>query len=147
MTYQEYISSPSWKAKRDERLALDDYRCRLCDEDGTRYRLEVHHRPNSYKKIPSESVADDLITVCARCHILITSAIRQDRYGQHDLPKLNYVTKQDKDNKSHVEYREVSIEFIRPANHAQRANSRSNKQMGAGDQVDFVKARQNGRGL
>ena len=74
MIYERYIASAAWAAKRAARLALDGGRCRLCDEDGTRYGLEVHHRPSSYALIPNESVEDDLITVCSRCHDPITAA-------------------------------------------------------------------------
>ena len=86
MTYEEYIASSAWAAKREARLVLDGHRCRLCDEDGSRYQLEVHHRPSSYPKIPNESVEDDLITVCSRCHNAITDAVREDRYGRRELP-------------------------------------------------------------
>ena len=82
MTYEEYIASATWAEKRAARLVLDGHRCRLCDEAGTNYRLEVHHRPSSYERIPNESIADDLTTVCARCHDPITEAIRGDRYGR-----------------------------------------------------------------
>jgi hypothetical protein len=69
--YKEYISSKDWDIKRKARLRLDGHKCRLCDEDGSRYKLIVHHRPNSYLKIPKESVENDLITVCSRCHDVI----------------------------------------------------------------------------
>lgn len=88
MTYEAYIASASWASKRAARLALDGQRCRLCDEDGSRYALEVHHRPSSYSRIPNECIERDLITVCARCHEFITASIRADRYGQRPLPDV-----------------------------------------------------------
>ena len=80
--YERYMRSPAWKAKREARLALDGHKCRLCDEDGTRYALQVHHRPESYQRLGKESVENDLITVCERCHDLITNAIREDQIGR-----------------------------------------------------------------
>lgn len=79
MTYREHMQSAAWRKKRLARLKLDGYRCRLCDENGSRFRLEVHHRPNSYAKIPRESVRNDLITLCGRCHTFVTATIRADR--------------------------------------------------------------------
>jgi 5-methylcytosine-specific restriction endonuclease McrA len=92
--YSKYISSETWATKRRARLEIDGYRCRLCDEDGKTYRLEVHHRPSSYSKIPNESVADDLITVCSRCHDHITDSQRRDRYGVKDI-KFEPVPRQE----------------------------------------------------
>ncbi len=71
--YQEYLRSPDWRAKREQRLHMDRYRCRLC---GSRYWLEVHHCPDSYHKIPYESVEEDLITLCHGCHGWIEQRIR-----------------------------------------------------------------------
>jgi DNA polymerase III alpha subunit len=63
--YCDYIASPEWQVKRDARRVLDGNRCRGCDSDE---QLNVHHRPLSYNKIPNESIEDDLITLCRRCH-------------------------------------------------------------------------------
>ncbi len=90
--YATYINSTEWKRKRAARLVLDGYRCRLCDENGSRYPLEVHHRPLSYMNIPNESIEDDLVTVCSRCHEFITNAIREDRYGRLGLAGYGEVT-------------------------------------------------------
>ncbi|MCA9980243.1 MAG: HNH endonuclease, partial [Anaerolineales bacterium] len=80
MNYEEYMRSDAWRQKREKRLEIDGHCCRMCDHDGSLYRLEVHHRPSSYKRIPNESVEDDLTTLCVRCHDLATNAIRGDRY-------------------------------------------------------------------
>ena len=68
MIYNEYMRSDLWlgpEGKRIKRLEIDKYECRLC---GGKDRLEVHHKPESYKRIPNESVEDDLTTLCVPCH-------------------------------------------------------------------------------
>jgi hypothetical protein len=85
MQYEAYLASDSWKKKRAARLRLDGFRCRLCDcaED-----LEVHHRPSSYRRIPNESVSDDLIALCITCHQFVTNRIRGQRYAATRIPLL-----------------------------------------------------------
>lgn len=79
MLYNEYMQSADWRSKRRQRLEMDGHKCRLCDHDGSKWRLEVHHRPSCYAKIPNESPVDDLVTLCARCHHFVTTSIRKDR--------------------------------------------------------------------
>jgi hypothetical protein len=171
MNYEEYIASPEWAAKRKARLELDGHRCRLCDEDGSRYQLEVHHRPTSYAKIPNESIEDDLITVCARCHNAITDAVREDRYGKRVLPEPNIIENNiperfevpnkespqlpiignnvpEREEIAHgLEKDRVQVDIISPADNAQRADGRPNKQVVQINQTDFIKANKNRRGL
>ena len=89
VNYTKYINSQEWKDKRLQRLEIDKYRCRLCDEDGTKFRLEVHHKPSAYVKIPNESVEDDLTTLCVRCHDCITDIQRKDRYDIVNIGELS----------------------------------------------------------
>lgn len=147
MNYTAYIASVQWKEKRIARLEMDGHKCRLCDEDGSRYRLEVHHRPSSYKRIPNESIADDLITVCARCHELITDVIREDRYGRRELPEPEAISIQTREVYHGLANTEIPVDFIGPADSAQRADGRPAQQVVEITQADFVKARQNRRGL
>lgn len=117
---QKYYQSTQWRQKRQERLKLDNHRCRFCDEDGTNYHLEIHHRPSSYAKIPNESVINDLITVCVFCHNIITERIRRRRYEGHKIQiqyKLsNAVERMDKD----VESSKISVEIRMSVNPPQR---------------------------
>ena len=147
--YQDYIGSKIWDKKRKARLEKDGNRCRLCDEDGSRFRLEVHHRPLSYGKIPNESIEDDLITLCARCHDLITSVIREDRYGGRVLePTIINTTIQVRQEIDHgLENSSVSVEFVSPVTVSQRADSRPDQQVVKVDQADFVKAGKDRRRL
>lgn len=60
--YNAYIQSDEWKAKRDQRLALDCNKCQVCgSSDG----LEVHHL--TYRNLGHEEM-NDLITLCHDCH-------------------------------------------------------------------------------
>lgn len=146
--YGAYLASAEWAAKRQARLALDGNRCRLCDEDGTQFHLEVHHRPSSYRLIPDESVQDDLTSVCSRCHDLITTTIRSDHYRKRTLPTIEVITE-------HVSLRleidygmarnSLQISVLGPADTTQRQDSQPPRQMGQGDQTDFIEAHQNRR--
>lgn len=62
MTYESYISSSRWQAKRLERLHHDNFTCVRCGETE---RLHVHHV--SYHRLYDESIGD-LLTLCADCH-------------------------------------------------------------------------------
>lgn len=76
MLYAEYMASSEWRRKRTARLTIDHHRCRLCGATGN---LQVHHNPLSYRLIPSESIEDDLTTVCQRCHVFVTNICRADK--------------------------------------------------------------------
>lgn len=78
MKYGQYIASPAWREKRQQRLNLDGYRCVVCKGDGSEYQLEVHHI--TYEHFGDEDVLHDLITVCSRCHTLFTEVQRRDKY-------------------------------------------------------------------
>lgn len=71
--YQEYLSSPAWRQKRELRLRMDNGACQArlwcCTEMAT----EVHHL--TYRHIGNEPLFD-LRSVCSACHREIT---RMDR--------------------------------------------------------------------
>ena len=60
--YYEYMNSPEWKAKREERLKHDKYQCQLCH---TAKNLVVHHV--TYDRLGHEDLSD-LVTLCKKCH-------------------------------------------------------------------------------
>ena len=84
----------AWMTDQNARTAClerDDYECQLsklfgiahlsgkpCSKD-----LEVHHV--TYKRYGSERV-EDLVTVCTRCHDILTDAIRRERYSTRLTP-------------------------------------------------------------
>lgn len=147
MTYEEYMKSESWAVKRVQRLSIDDHRCRMCDHDGSSYRLEVHHRPSSYGRIPDESVEHDLTVLCSRCHELITSAIREDRYGLRMLPvgAIESAIHVRQEISYGMANSEIQIDIRLSATDAQRGNGESAQQVGEVDETDFVQARQDRR--
>ncbi len=60
--YNEYLNSPYWKAKREQRLKIDNYKCVDCESPNN---LQVHHK--TYVRLRHE-LMDDLVTLCERCH-------------------------------------------------------------------------------
>ena len=44
MPYEEYLRSPHWKRKREERLRTMGYRCQICNRSASETQLDVHHR-------------------------------------------------------------------------------------------------------
>ena len=65
--WRQYLSSPAWKTKRDQRMALDQYTCRAC---GAHDGLTVHHI--TYDRLEQEDM-NDLTTFCRGCHRSITN--------------------------------------------------------------------------
>jgi 5-methylcytosine-specific restriction endonuclease McrA len=116
--YTVYLSSKSWQQKRIQRLQIDRKECRTC---GSQERLEIHHKPAAYPKIPNESVNDDLTTLCSVCHDAITSSIRHRRYQGRDIEVQNYqMPREAKELSSYgVENSEFQINGREPPNHAQ----------------------------
>ena len=67
---QVYMSSTKWYTKRQERLEIDNFECKLCNSI---IDLKVHHK--TYKRIFNEDI-NDLVTLCSDCHTAI-----HDKYG------------------------------------------------------------------
>lgn len=63
--YNRYMNSYTWKLKRANRLAIDNYECQKC---GSKKNLHVHHK--TYKRFGNEKMKD-LATVCQKCHAKI----------------------------------------------------------------------------
>lgn len=61
--YYEYLKSPEWDVKRKAKLKEADYKCQLCNGNGTK--IAVHHR--TYDRVFNELLAD-LIALCEPCH-------------------------------------------------------------------------------
>ena len=81
--YAEYINSPEWRKKREERLKYDNYHCRAC---GSTEDLECHHV--TYDHFGDEPI-EDLITLCKECHSAITNSIRERRYRKNEIKIIN----------------------------------------------------------
>lgn len=65
--YRDYLDSPQWEYKRQQRFGIDGYRCVMCGrhehEVGS---LDVHHV--TYRNFTHENVLTDLCTLCRPCH-------------------------------------------------------------------------------
>lgn len=80
--YDNYLASPEWKRKRDERRLIDG-KCAVC---GSPMDLNVHHL--TYKNVPHEKTTD-LITLCRFHHMEIESKKGQPWYDSFDT--LNHM--------------------------------------------------------
>jgi hypothetical protein len=65
MPYEEYLQTPHWKRKREERLRAVGYRCQLCNRPASKVILDVHHR--TYER-RGEERDEDLTVLCRECH-------------------------------------------------------------------------------
>lgn len=63
LPYEDYLQTPHWKRKREEKLRAVGYRCQLCNS-GSRI-LDVHHR--TYER-RGEELDEDLTVLCRVCH-------------------------------------------------------------------------------
>lgn len=118
MTYEEYIASSVWKAKRELALERDGFRCRLCNSGDD---LEVHHR--SYGDELGSETIDDLTTLCVECHDIVTATIRRRRYNRVQLsatPSLRVSAGQIEVRTNEVSKPEISVARRRTPGHAQR---------------------------
>lgn len=81
MNYPRYIRSHRWRRNpaRLAELKAADFRCRLCNGDGTGRAIEVHHR--TYARLGNEQPAD-LTTLCSGCHRVVTDHLRRARFAQ-----------------------------------------------------------------
>jgi len=66
--YQKKLSNPLWQKRRLEILQRDGFICQKCNDDKTE--LHVHHK--NYKGEPWEADSDDLESLCAHCHLIIS---------------------------------------------------------------------------
>lgn len=74
--YDDYLQSDSWKARRRERLILDNFRCQAVLSGCAVSATEVHHL--SYQHLGNEPLFE-LISVCRSCHDQITAMDRARR--------------------------------------------------------------------
>ena len=79
-SYEAYLRSPTWSAKRLERLNIDNHQCQTC---GATENLEIHHK--TYARLGHERMSD-LITLCQSCHHAITASIRERRFARQQIP-------------------------------------------------------------
>ena len=64
MSYEDYIHSEYWRAKKIERLKIDNETCCICHK---RLSYPIHHHI-SYERLGHENVVTDIISICNSCH-------------------------------------------------------------------------------
>ena len=68
--YKDYMKSDTWQDKCKQRIEIAGHKCEMCGRLKKNSKgLQIHHI--SYKNLGNEDVANDLICLCGRCHILI----------------------------------------------------------------------------
>jgi 5-methylcytosine-specific restriction endonuclease McrA len=68
VNYQDYISSPEWKAKAEKAKQRAGYRCQVCN---SAEKLEAHHR--TYENLGHENTGD-ITVLCHECHELFSKS-------------------------------------------------------------------------
>ena len=68
--YADYLLTDHWLDVREQRNAIDGYKCVLC---GSPYNLHVHHI--SYDRLWCEKPDIDLVTLCEDCHFKLHRAL------------------------------------------------------------------------
>ena len=72
MTYSDKLRNPRWQKRRLQILARDAFTCALCGDTETE--LHVHHnRYTAYGTPPWLYDDEDLVTLCAHCHLVVES--------------------------------------------------------------------------
>jgi len=69
----EYLDSYAWKALKEVRLAIANYRCESC---GSTDNLELHH--TTYLRLTAEDI-DDVRIQCNACHSALHDKLGYDR--------------------------------------------------------------------
>lgn len=101
--YIEYLKSPEWQRKRTERLKMDGFKCAKC---GFPKALQVHHL--NYDNIYHEDVANDLITLCKRCHKKIEDEKRSVGREHHNVYLAGKIEFEDWRG-AFIDYRSASL--------------------------------------
>ncbi len=74
MPYEEYLQTPHWKRRREDKLRAVGRRCQVCNSASST--LYVHHR--TYERLGQE-LDEDLTVLCRACHSTFHEHRRLDR--------------------------------------------------------------------
>lgn len=140
MTYLEYIESPAWKIKRNERLVFDAGLCVICRNPAT----SVHHLryPSEFGK---EDIQHDLASVCELHHRLLDNLERWQRYSHRDRridTVATVVSLRNEVNCYGLARNDLPTVLGCPAPDAQRTDSQPRKQVGEIVETDLLEAHQ-----
>lgn len=69
--YNQYITSPEWRQKAQQRLKIDNFTCQMCGRGTDETALSVHHI--NYRTFHHENPLTELITLCPGCHEAVHS--------------------------------------------------------------------------
>jgi len=142
------------KKVRDQVLERDNHECQFNKMFGASSiskvpcidKLQLHHI--TYERYGHEE-PEDLITVCTRCHDVITGYVRELRHGRRNY---NFdETRQDKPELKQVKRKEYNedIEFSnngsRPTDPAQWQVSKSARRICPSDEGNYFESQKNGR--
>jgi uncharacterized protein with PIN domain len=93
--YHNYLVSPIWNQKRNERLIIDDHICQYCGSN-LLLREDIETTPNvhhyHYDTLTDEDVNTDLVSLCNKCHEFL--------HYNYDLCTMEFLIKQNIANKS-----------------------------------------------
>ena len=65
--YDQYMKSPEWEEKKNQRLQIDCNCCVMCGRSIDHVRsMQCHHI--TYERLGNENPYTDLVTVCGSCH-------------------------------------------------------------------------------
>ena len=67
MTYAQKLKDPRWQAKRLEIMRRDNYTCKYCNSK--KEKLHVHHNTYTYGLEPWDYSNNNLVSICADCHM------------------------------------------------------------------------------
>ena len=143
------------KKVRDYVLERDNHECQFGKIFGPSHiskvpctdRLELHHI--TYERYNHEK-PEDLITVCTRCHDVITSYVRELRHDRRNKNFEQIIQDKPKliqgERKVYDENFEFQNNGSRPANTTQWQTSKSPRRICTGDESNYLKQKKNGRG-
>ncbi len=91
--YESYMKSDTWKAKKKERFLIDGGKCVMCGRPSEKCKkpMQCHHV--TYQRLGKEDVYQDLVTLCASCHIKIHKyydRIRSEEDEHRENTNRNY---------------------------------------------------------
>ena len=65
------MKSEEWKEKKRQRFLIDDGKCIMCGRPTEKCKTPMQCHHINYRRLGHENVYEDLVTLCAPCHIKI----------------------------------------------------------------------------
>ena len=81
-SYDEFLTSPEWKAIRSKVLERAERRCQVCNSKKS---IQIHHRV--YKCEWGKENLNDLIALCSNCHSLFHHVESENKPSQSSTKK------------------------------------------------------------